>query len=302
MNRGLMSLIRGGLIAFAPEGEGAGGGDAAGAGGEGAGAGEENAFAASLTGEGFADFAKEQGWSSADDAVKAYQDQRAGFEGMIKVPGEDASDEDRAAFAKALGVPDTEDGYQFSLPEKMPENVQYDENLATSFKAKAKEIGLTPAQAQALHDFQMEAVGTQANAFLEGQKQAEAEKTAKAEASHDALVKAWGKEGSESYNKNLALANRALSKMVPDDKLMEEFKSNGVFADDGAVLMPHFAQALAAIGQTLYSEDGDLNGDAQSDENPWDADTFNLTKQGEIYKANPEKAERLKAAAKAKRK
>ena len=298
MNQGLMSLIRGGLIAYAPEDEGAGGGDAAGAGG----AGEENAFASSLTGEGFADFAKEQGWNSADDAVKAYQDQRAGLEGMIKVPGEDASDEDRAAFAKALGVPDTEDGYQFSLPEKMPENVQYDENLAASFKAKAKEIGLTLAQAQALHDFQMEAVGTQANAFLEGQKQAEAEKTAKAEASHDALVKAWGKEGSESYNKNLALANRALSKMVPDGKLMEEFKSNGVFSEDGAVLMPHFAQALAGIGQTLYSEDGDLNGDTQTDENPWDADTFNLTKQGEIYKANPEKAERLKAAAKAKRK
>nr|WP_321456134.1 hypothetical protein [uncultured Cohaesibacter sp.] len=299
MNRGLWALISGGMIAHAPEDGGTGGGDT----GTGdAGAGEENAFASSLTGEGYSDFAKEQGWKSADDAVKAYQDQRSGLEGMIKVPGKDASDEDRAAFAKALGVPDTADGYQFSLPEKMPENVQYDEKLATSFKAKAKEIGLTPMQAQALHDFQMEAVGSQASSMMEGQKQAEAEKTAKAEASHDALVKAWGKEGSESYTKNLALANRALNKMVPDGKLMEEFKSNGVFAEDGAVLMPHFAQALAAIGQTLYSEDGDLNGDILTDENPWDANTFNLTKQGEIYKANPEKAERLKAAAKAKRK
>ncbi|MCK1367630.1 hypothetical protein [Bradyrhizobium sp. 62] len=49
------------------------------------------------------------------DAVKVALDLRKANSAMIKVPGKDASAEDRAKFNKAIGVPETAEGYKFEL-------------------------------------------------------------------------------------------------------------------------------------------------------------------------------------------
>jgi hypothetical protein len=102
---------------------------------------------------------------------------RAKTEGMVRVPGEQATDEERAAFFKALGVPDTEEGYGFTKPEKMPDGVAHDEALEKAFLSEAKKLGLTKAQALGLRDFQVNHVGAQVAARNEAvAKSIEAEK------------------------------------------------------------------------------------------------------------------------------
>jgi hypothetical protein len=80
----------------------------------------------------------------------------------VKPPGPDAKPEEVAAWRKALGIPDAPDGYQIAKPEKLPEGVNWSDDDAKAFTAKAHEIGLTPAQVTALTEFdiQRQAAGT----------------------------------------------------------------------------------------------------------------------------------------------
>ena len=64
------------------------------------------------------DFVKARGAKTIDQLAKGLLDaQRAIHDkGIVKLPGEGASDEDRAAFNKAIGVPETADGYALEAP------------------------------------------------------------------------------------------------------------------------------------------------------------------------------------------
>ncbi len=97
--------------------------------------------------------------------VKAFKDNmtaaRAKTEGMLKVPAPDAPAEERAAFYKALGVPDDPKGYGIKPPEKLPDGVAWDASLSEKFAGVAHEIGLTPAQVAKLQEWQLSTVGEQ---------------------------------------------------------------------------------------------------------------------------------------------
>ena len=138
-------------------------------------------------------------------AKQAHTAARAKVEGMVKLPGEDATPEDIAAFHKSLGVPDTIDGYGLTKPEKLPDGVQWNDEAATSYLAKAKEIGLTPQQAAALRDWQVELFGKDAASQIA--QQAEMAKAEKA-----ALNERFGK----NLDASVALAQRlAVSEGLP---------------------------------------------------------------------------------------
>ena len=136
---------------------------------------------------------------------------RAKTDGMVRVPGENATPEEIAAFHRALGVPDKPEDYKLPPPEKVPEGVVHDTKLEADFLAKSRELGLNAKQVQALRDWQMERVGaTVAEQRAATAKSIEAEKaelqtrfgakleTAVQEAS--ALVNAkWVPEGFRKY-------------------------------------------------------------------------------------------------------
>ena len=74
----------------------------------------------------------------------------------LKVPDEKSTPEERAAFAKALGVPDDPKEYGITKPEG--ELAQYfNEEAAAKFAATAKELGLTKPQAAKLVEMQLAA-------------------------------------------------------------------------------------------------------------------------------------------------
>lgn len=60
-------------------------------------------------------------YTTPQDAARALVEQRQLLskrdEGMIKLPGENATDEERAAFAKAMGIPESPDKYERYKPE-----------------------------------------------------------------------------------------------------------------------------------------------------------------------------------------
>ncbi len=85
-------------------------------------------------------------------------------EGMIKMPGADAKPEDFDAFYKALGRPDAPEAYDMAAPEKMPDGINWDENMGKEFSKVAHAIGLTPSQAVKVKEFQVGYVGSQAAA------------------------------------------------------------------------------------------------------------------------------------------
>ncbi len=113
--------------------------------------------------------------------VKAFKDNmttaRAKTEGLVRVPGAESTDEERAAYFKAIGVPEKPEGYGIKPPEKLPDGVSWDDGLSGKFAAIAHQIGLTPAQVSKLQEWQIQQVGEQAGTTRQAAAQAmEAEK------------------------------------------------------------------------------------------------------------------------------
>ena len=70
------------------------------------------------------------------------------LENSIQKLGEDASDEDKAAFFNALGRPEEATGYDLKKPD-LPEGLIYDEAMEGRFRDAAHKFGLSQAQAEA---------------------------------------------------------------------------------------------------------------------------------------------------------
>lgn len=155
----------------------------------------------------------------------------AKVEGMVKVPGPDATPEDRAAYAKAIGVPDSPDGYELTKPEGVAPDFEFDEEVAGNLKAAAHELGLTPAQLDGMVKFQLALEQSAAG-------KAEAEEAAYAKEQRAELAKLFG----DKLQEKSMLATRAATTFGLDPTKDAMFARADVVA------------AFAAIGEAM-SED-----------------------------------------------
>lgn len=157
--------------------------------------------------------------------TKAALSQRT--DGMVKLPGANATPEEVAAFNKALGVPDTVDAYELQLPDQLPDGVEFAPEALTAFKEFAHKHGIPPKTANALLAFQAQAEGeaiTQIRQQFEQQRQ---EQQAQ-------LSREWGGQ----YEQKLMLAKRAA----------ETF---GLGADHPAMQNPDVLKAMAFAASKL---------------------------------------------------
>jgi len=155
--------------------------------------------------------------------------------------GENATDEDRAAFFTALGRPETEDKYELTKPTDMPEGMPYSEDVEKGFKTAAHALGLSQTQMQGLFGWYME--GT-AGAF---KADAEARQTAS-----DAGMEAIKKEHGDLYPEYVKTVDRAVQMFGGD-----EFKK---FMDDsGMGNNPAIVKTFYNIGKAM-SEDTFVDG------------------------------------------
>lgn len=114
----------------------------------------------------------------------------------VVIPGEKSTPEEVAAFRKALGVPESAEGYQLK-PEQLPEGLSWDDELAKGFAEIAHKHHIPPAAMKELTD---RFVASEAAKLEVYAQQAEAELAT----GRQTLVKEFG----GAYQANIQLATR----------------------------------------------------------------------------------------------
>jgi len=217
--------------------------------------------------------------------------------GMVRIPGKDATPEEIKAYKDTLGIPETPDGYEFKVPKDLPEGLPYDGERAKAFAAKAAELNLTKAQAQAVHDWAAEnAIGD----LTANKEQSDAAKVATAKAETDKLKKLWGPLDGQTFKANAAFADKALME-VGGQEALDEFQRVGLIGNEAGqkiIQSAAIATMLAKFGQAVYKEDEILRGDPGKLNNPFaEGSSFNMTDQMRMIKENRDQALSFIAAA-----
>jgi hypothetical protein len=115
----------------------------------------------------------------------------------ILIPDDKASPEEKAAFLRKLGVPESPEAYQLR-PKDLPAGYEWDDNVAKEFNALAHQNGITPKQMDAL-------MGRYAAFESQKAEAAASQQKAEMEAGRKTLAEAWG----DKYDVELSVARRA---------------------------------------------------------------------------------------------
>jgi hypothetical protein len=174
-------------------------------------------------------FVQQKGWRSASDAVTSYRhlERLVGGE-RLALPSKDAAAEAWAPVWDRLGRPKDASGYELTPPE----GHAYDSSTADWFRETAHRIGLTTAQASALHDEFLARVP----------RPPTTDPVPSLPDPSDALRELWGPR----HDANMASARRAYAAFLRDEAPFHDI------AD--AVGETALMQMLARVGQ-LIGED-----------------------------------------------
>lgn len=150
----------------------------------------------------------------------------------VGVPQEGATDEERAAFFKELGVPDDADGYEFTKPENLPDEL-YNADDAKQWAEFFKENNLTKEQANAARE-----------RFIDMQLEA-----------HNAANEKMNQAMKDAFGDNAKMVateiGEALKRAIPDESLRNEIISNVTNEQ-----LPAFALAAGHLMQHMKKEYG----------------------------------------------
>ena len=231
---------------------------------------------------------QDKGFASPNDLAKSYRELSAKLgERVLSPPADDADKSEWDAFHEKMGRPTAPDGYQFKVPEGVPENMPYDSDFADHFKSMAHDAGLNTRQAQQLHDGYVRLTSSQ----IQG---AQEQSAARIEAAHSAIVKDWGPAESDNYRRQVELGRRAIKQF----DLAESFVAAGLMeAGTGMVTDAKVAFAMAKAGGKMFAEDTMFSGPGAGIVNPFSDATANMTQQSLMIKSDPRKAANLIRAA-----
>lgn len=150
-------------------------------------------------------------------------------------PGDKATDAEVRAFHRALGVPETPDGYDLNIPEEVQQYYQ-DDGLMAEARTTLHRLGLTPKQfagVVALDAARMkkadEAMKADPMAFYE--QALELAMPVMAKEAEKVLREKWG----DAYDARLQLANAAITENMPEGEdrnvLLEHIGNDPLIAD-----------------------------------------------------------------------
>lgn len=213
----------------------------------------------------------------------------------VRMPGDDASDEDLAGFYDRITErlrPKDASGYQYELPEGLPEDMPYDTDFVDAWRDFSHEMKL-PAQLSAkTHDWFL---GHAAKA-IEGQQQEN--RLAYEEmlrSATDTLQESWGKVDSETFRTNQEFFQKAVDNLG-GEALMQEMRDAGLIDDADQITVPRLVMALSKAGRDLFAEDRMVIGE-RAGANPFSEDTKNWGEQNAIIRDDPQLARNLIRAA-----
>lgn len=242
--------------------------------------------------EGNRKLAETKGWTAEDGLEKAfssYAELERKVGDNLRVPAPDAPKDEWDKFYSKLPEDmrpvSSVESLTYKLPEGLPEDLPYNEDLANLSKQWAVEAGLSPKAAQAQHD-------KFALYMADLHKAQQAAVAQKVEATHDDLVKDWGPLDGEAFKAKQAGADRAMQKLG----LQDAFKETGILLPDGTLTNPQIARALAMVSDKMFSEDTIDASGGFTGENPFKriADgSRNISAISALVKRDPERAKRL---------
>ena len=184
-------------------------------------------------------------FDSVVSLTQAVSDLRKRESNSIRIPGKDASDEDTAAYLKALGVPETVEGYEFSVPEGH-ELTDADKAFQTWAGETFHGHNISTEQAKGITEAWNQYAAAAQQAEIDADK-VYAEKT-------EAALKAeWP---GEEYARNKQFANRAATEVFGDS--LEDVRN--IETKDGRFILDHpdFVKMLAKVGREM--NEGTLGG------------------------------------------
>lgn len=179
-------------------------------------------------------------FAAPGDAVKSAYDLRRKLSRAAEPPGENASEEERAAWYRRLGRPDTPDGYEIARPESAAAFAGDEETLGAqeaSFKEAMHAAGAPPAAVQAAVDWYY----THA---ADGMTALAAADTEALESARTELRRDWGGD----FERNVEYARRALAAFGGDELV-------GTLGAAGLDTHPAVARAFARIGRQMGEDD-----------------------------------------------
>ena len=168
----------------------------------------------------------------------------------------------------------------------MPENVPYNQDLALEYRNWAYEAGITPKQAEVIHNKMVVKAAQEQQVYQ--QQQAEAVQN-----THQTLVREWGDPDSEQYRRHQEMARRALVQLDLKDSAV----AKGFLTSQGEVTDAKFALALARAGEKMFAEDTMFSGPAAGISNPFSDGKENMTQQSLLIKSDPGRAKQYILAA-----
>jgi hypothetical protein len=192
-------------------------------------------------------------FTSPAEVVKSYAALQSRLGRSVVKPGPDAGPEELASYHRQLGVPESVEGYEISLPEDLPAPLRNDPAgaaLQQDFLKAMHDAGASNAVVQRALDWYY----GNATQGLAQQEKTATERRAEAEAS---LRQEWGGD----HERNLTFAQRAVT-TFGDDAFVDFLESQEV----GGVKLgdhPAFVRAFAAIGRSM-GEDVPLSGEGAS--------------------------------------
>lgn len=178
--------------------------------------------------------------SSLGDFAKAIRAERKGREGMISIPGENATDEEKAAFNKALGVPETPADYKYDTPDWIAEMVGADEAAAQEKAALEgmHGLGYTPDQAAGGLDLYYK--------LLEGSEASKREFASKAATESETILK---RDFGADYDQNMELAHRLMEGQGTADLLELRLEDGRKIGDLVGIVKPLVNLARITTGE-----------------------------------------------------
>lgn len=157
----------------------------------------------------------------------------------VRVPDANSTPEEIAAFRKALGVPDTPDGYKVDVaPPEGLELAETDKGVLKAITAEAHKRGFSPDVVNFAHEF-----------FYQQAAEAAAQQIAVAEQSALNAEKALRQEWGRDYDQNVRWANAAATQFGMKDVLNTRLADGSLLGDN-----PVLIKAMAKIGR-LNAED-----------------------------------------------
>lgn len=167
------------------------------------------------------------------------------MEGMVAIPGEDATDEDKATFYSQLGRPEKPEDYPDvdfeGLPDEVKENSELLSELSKMNKEFCHSIGLNTEQYKKATELSTKQFLTMVENFAASDEKAEKE-------SVEILTKEFG--GEESMKEALELGRRAIAHYDGEDSEIKSFLEETRLGSYAPV-----AKLICKMAQDLIKED-----------------------------------------------